>query len=658
MSTFPTHYINVVKDQFHQSAVLISSAVNTAKSHWSFLTTCGTVIGTSIKFGPIVKKRYRAISDRLFLKKRIGAELYTLEDLLKATECYIEPECQSIDPSGSEDFRKIVTVREGAHATLEKILDPKSSQRFTILLADSGMGKSTLLLNFYVRYCRRTTPRYKVALVPLGVPESDDLIKSVEDKSNTVLLLDAFDEDTKAIADHRARLGEILELSKTFCHVLITCRTQFFERDDEIPKATGIIRIGVTSAGEERVYSFYKIYLSPFSDEKIDFYLNARFPFWKWRARAKARSLAARVPDLTVRPMLLAHIQELLEIGRTYRTSAEIYWAMIDAWLIREKRFVDPVSLKRFSIALAKDIYVHRLVRGSEKIPPGEASKLATSQAIPLQGWQLRGRSLLNRDAEGNLKFSHRTIMEFLFVVSFMTESSHEFLRKLQWNTKADPIEWTDQMKRFWWDLVRTSGNAVHDVELGKAFGDLRGFFHLKTKPLITLRSQPDHFTPEQIQIYVQKVSTINLTYHYCVQHAPSFLEALETKGSEMGVVVIDYVTGLMWESDCRPTTSFTEAEALARNLDKTRFAGFTGWRLPTVEEAMSLLPNDAISTYARKEPSSHFLCWATEIWVLDKTPKNQNYKFSYKSETPATPFSKDLDKEIYVRCVRTHAVD
>ena len=354
------------------------------------------------------------------------------------------------------------------------------------------MGKSTLLINFYVRHYRKKSNKYKIALIPLGLAEADDYIKAVADKSNTILLLDAFDEDTKAIADHRARLGEILEIAKTFSHVLITCRTQFFERDDEIPKTAGVIRIGVVRAGEERIYNFYKLYLSPFSEEKIDLYLRSRFPVWQWKARVDARSLVARIPDLTARPMLLAHIQELLEIDRNYGTPAEIYQAVIDAWLIREKRFVDPGNLMRFSVSLAKDIYLNRSKRGSEKIPPSEADRLATTEAIPLIGWQLRGRSLLNRDAEGNLKFSHRTIMEYLYIVSFMNESG-DFAKRPRWPAKSDSIEWTDQMKRFWWDAMRLSKNS-QEMELGKAFGDLTGFFQLKTKPLFLLRSKPGHF--------------------------------------------------------------------------------------------------------------------------------------------------------------------
>jgi hypothetical protein len=53
----------------------------------------------------------------------------------------------------------------------------------------------------------------------------------------------------------------------------------------------------------------------------------------------------------------------------------------------------------------------------------------------------VRVRSLLNRDAQGNLKFAHRSIMEYLFVARF---------RKFPSSTPR--LEWTDQMKRFYWE--------------------------------------------------------------------------------------------------------------------------------------------------------------------------------------------------------------
>ena len=55
----------------------------------------------------------------------------------------------------------------------------------------------------------------------------------------------------------------------SFSRVVITCRTQFFPRDEEIPVETGIRRgLGPRKAGAE-CYEFVKLYLSPFDDQDV-----------------------------------------------------------------------------------------------------------------------------------------------------------------------------------------------------------------------------------------------------------------------------------------------------------------------------------------------------------------------------------------------------
>ena len=94
----------------------------------------------------------------------------------------------------------------------------------------------------------------------LAIAKADEHIKKIPNKSNTVLFLDAFDEDTLAIHDHRTRLEQILKNCEEFLQVLITCRSQFFERDEEIPREAGMIKIGATAPGKSKGHAFYKLY--------------------------------------------------------------------------------------------------------------------------------------------------------------------------------------------------------------------------------------------------------------------------------------------------------------------------------------------------------------------------------------------------------------
>jgi len=53
---------------------------------------------------------------------------------------------------------------------------------------------------------------------------------------------------------------------------------------------------------------------------------------------------------------------------------------------------------------------------------------------------------------------------------------------------------------------------------------------------------------------------------------------------------VIDHTTGLMWQQSGSTILKFNEVEKYIRDLNDQRFFDYNDWRLPTLEEAMSLM--------------------------------------------------------------------
>jgi hypothetical protein len=432
----------------------------------------------------------RSKLDSRSVSKRVGAELYTKSSIERAVRYYIQPYCQNLDPAGGEEPRLIIGVQQKLFELLDRVLEHPTEYNFIILLADSGMGKTSALTNYYVRHLRRWRKPYNLALIPLGIPDADERIEAVQNKSETVLFLDALDEDTLAIVDHVERLRILLKATHQYQRVLISCRTQFFSKDEEIPRETGKLKVGTRAAGEPAEYMFHKIYLSPFTDRQVGEYLRRRYPFWKLRSRRRARTMAEKIPHLTARPMLLAHIGDLVKSKKSIRYSFELYGEMINAWLEREQGFIHRKDgLRKFSEHLAVDLYVNRAVRGAERIPKTELSVLAKKWGIPLDEWKLSGRSLLNRDAEGNYKFAHRSIMEYLFVKRFVESGRplgrderqiRDLLRRWEsdtliheYHTQGDDegskalclsVEWTDQMRRFLWELYGANADNLEST--------------------------------------------------------------------------------------------------------------------------------------------------------------------------------------------------
>lgn len=612
----------------------------------------GAVTGTAgltgllFKGWPKVIVRWRERQRRYKLERSLNSADYTVQDIERAVTYYVAPECQVVDPSGSEDFRRVYPVRQNLFEVVDDLLNKQTVNRFSLLLADTGMGKTSFLLNYYARHWQdnRRRNRFSITLIPLGTGGALAKIAAVPNKAETVLFLDALDEDTLALADHKQRFRALVEASSRFRHTLITCRTQFFSRDDEIPKEAGIIRVGPIGPGDTREYTINKLYLSPFSEEQIRRYLWRRFPFWQRRNRFKALALVNKIEDLPARPMLLAQVELILSLGEECQYSFQIYEQMIQSWLNRERGIAEPVALREFCECLAVDIFQNRKQRAAERISEGELADLATRFGVQLPRIEhIRTRSLLNRDAQGNLKFAHRSIMEYLFVARF---------RKFPASTPC--LEWTDQMKRFYWETSFDAWEKFRIPVLFQKEADLSGLEHLRLRPVIALRSEPIVMA-EQKQEEFQSLSQEKAAR---VERAPHFYRVAELPvlrntptstvqgfyrdlasnkvisrfprsmglndtishferrlSSGRAKIVVDHALGLAWEVPGDERQTYPDlAKTRARTLSTLNFGGFANWRLPTVEEAFSLAHLSRCEEYQLL-----FSELVSRIWTADR---------------------------------------
>ena len=368
------------------------------------------------------------------------------QDFLAAMQDYLEPYCSNVDPSDREDLRNSVAVREPVLAALDRELDADDN-RHILILGDSGMGKTTLLLNLVSREHRRRGSVRRLALIPLGESGALDALRAVPAKRETILLLDAFDEDPRAIEDAAARMAEIMTAASAFKKVLMTCRTQFFSSDSEIPQQTGLRRLAARRAGEPVGYQWRTVYLEPFDRKQIASYVQNVIPWWKRDQRKKAYRIVEEVADLAARPMLTALIPKLAKSNREAHSLWDLYAFMVDQWIDRESSWIAQETLRKLSKVIAVELVLQRKARGGERISKAQLMKLAEVQDVPVDSWKLTSRSLLNRDADGLFKFAHRSILEFFFVKSFIDGD----LRCLN-------VKWTDMMC----DLFLSWGTSTH----------------------------------------------------------------------------------------------------------------------------------------------------------------------------------------------------
>lgn len=403
--------------------------------------------------------RYKTISTRRAGEIQAIADVFgSPEQLVKH---YIEPECQAKNPAEDlYDNSPAGMVREGAFNLVNRFLKESNlsddtdfhGERHLFILSDAGMGKSSLLIMIRLAHLSQFWPTdQKCELLKLG-EETMDAVEQLEGKSKTVLLLDALDEDPLAWADTKARLEKILGATSKFRRVIISCRTQFFpEEKENVEQGLGWVKVGP--------WRCPMVFLSLFDDSRVDAYLHKIYPD-KWfdrflknsqktgaTRRQEARSVIRGAHSLTFRPLLLAHIPNILQKKNKERvwTDYAIYDELVREWLEREeKRMIEAKtngpsaeSLLEACIAVAE--WMQR--EGRKMISGDELDRLVDIDPL-FQGIKkidVRGRALLNKNSTGHFRFSHYSIQEFLIARGVIT---HKI-------TGGAPIRCTDQILKF-----------------------------------------------------------------------------------------------------------------------------------------------------------------------------------------------------------------
>lgn len=313
--------------------------------------------------------------------------------------------------------------------------DKKESNKFYLVLADSGMGKTTFMINLYIKFnsfFNFGKKNNKIKFFPFKDDRIIEKIKEVDKKEIpiTILLLDAFDEYKKILPpaesdgltdDERFRkvLDEVIESVRDFREVVITSRTQYFPGQEDKH-----YELKIPQFNDKGYHTLVKLYLSPFDKSEIKSYLNKKYGilrFWNRKKKKIAKQIVYKSPKLMVRPMLLSYIDYLVDSKKEYSNTYQIYEALIESWIQREadkrKQIDDREKFKsdllKFSQLAAIEIYKQRTKTSMMVLKKEEAIAIKAQNGIELLDYEVTGQSLLTRDVENNYKFSHKSIWEF-----------------------------------------------------------------------------------------------------------------------------------------------------------------------------------------------------------------------------------------------------
>ncbi|HAS43905.1 MAG TPA: hypothetical protein DCS93_25740 [Microscillaceae bacterium] len=350
---------------------------------------------------------------------------YSRQEVKKALKNYVPTHCQNIPP-GLEN----TSENQCAFVTRQKLIpffinrDLSNSiyrDKYYIILAEAGMGKTTFMINLYAHYMEKLKGTgFQIKLIPMSYPNvlREVLHVSSPERPRTILLLDAFDEDQEAIKGHQKRLHYILQQVSDFKEVVLTCRTQFFPQKEEYSDETGVLKFRY----EDKQYHFRKLYISPFNPGDIKLYLKKNYGIFSLNKRKKAEKIVLHSPNLMVRPMLLRYIDDLIKSRDYYSTTYQIYSELIARWIDREvqrrpaKQEKYREDLYKFSKEVAIDMYHQRKKRGAMIISDDELKVIAEKNNVDLGTLELKTRTLLHMNSLHQCTFAHKSILEFFLV--------------------------------------------------------------------------------------------------------------------------------------------------------------------------------------------------------------------------------------------------
>ena len=151
----------------------------------------------------------------------------------------------------------------------------------------------------------------------------------------------------------------------------------------------------------------------------------------------------------------------------------------------------------------------------------------------------------------------------------------------------------------------------------------------LSKRKIITLRSSYKTLSVSEVQsmpnVSIRVKDDCGFYGHSTIKHDYSL------KAVSGDVVVVDNATGLVWhQSGSDDEMSWNEAKEWIKKLNKSGYAGYDDWRLPTLEEAASLLKSSERNIDLYIDPI--FSNRQKRIWTGDKFDSPRAWRVHFGS--------------------------
>jgi len=420
-----------------------------------------------------------------------------------------------------------------------------------------------------------------------------------------VLLFDGFDEMAQKV-DYHTTVDNFEELAKAVMpgsKVLLTCRTPYFRSSHEawdllsreyepLPEPLSRPRVEGVPEGplidlRERP-NFEIVHLLPFDDDDIRAVLQARFPD-EWEAHWEQIEATYNLPELAHRPVLLdmivCSLPEMVP-GRAIN-AARLYEAYTDLWLGRDlatlRTFMGADDKRLFMQELALEMHRRQeLSLHYSRLPERvqEHFHLEKKTEVDYFAHDIRTCSFLNRDAEGNYQFAHKSFQEF-FVAQWLAPRLSD--------TTAPEMRINEEIRGFVHGLL---ADADWPPPPPEGVDVPEGMVWVPKGPFIM--GGEDEYEGGGTRVicldhdsFIGRTPVTNAEYARFVE-ATGYVTVAEKEGG-WSVVASDFVNGFDWRHPEGPGTSIEDRMdhpvVQVSWDDAAAYAEWAGGRLPAEEE-------------------------------------------------------------------------
>ncbi len=227
-------------------------------------------------------------------------------------------------------------------------------------------------------------------------------------------------------------------------------------------------------------------------------------------------------------------------------------------------------------------------------------------------------------------------------------------------NVDANHAGFVQKKQRFSWRQAVLTGVSAIAVLAGTLtlvphLRDLTGSHGAQgasSRPIasrsLQLRTKPISKLPEEeVRRMVKEGSFFHQAWNALSKGVRHDYEVMILHGDTL---VVDAATNLMWQQAGSPSLiAYEQADAYVQKLNASAHGGFGDWRLPTIEEAFSLLEEKESRGDLCLDPIFSRQRWA--IWTADKESKREAWVISF-DRGDCNDY--DANYVFYVRAVRS----